>query len=79
MIKFKTKSIVISFFFLAFNFAYSQQLSTINNQDIKTNSPNKTFLEGWKSLIENKINNKNQYLYCIQQQNHKSLLDNAMY
>ena len=26
--------------------------ATINKQDIKTNSPNKTFLAEWKSLME---------------------------
>ena len=32
--------------------------ATINKQDIKTNSPNKTFLAEWKSLMELEIINK---------------------
>ena len=32
--------------------------ATINKQDIKTNSPNKTFLADWKSLMELEIINK---------------------
>tara|TARA_Y100001968_G_scaffold215881_1_gene198597 strand:- start:303 stop:590 length:288 start_codon:yes stop_codon:yes gene_type:complete len=32
--------------------------ATINKQDIKTNSPNKTFQAEWKSLMELKIINK---------------------
>ena len=32
--------------------------ATINKQDIKNNSPNKTFLAEWKSLMELEIINK---------------------
>ena len=32
--------------------------ATINKQDIKTNSPNKTFLAEWKSVMELEIINK---------------------
>ena len=53
--------------------------STINKQDIKTNSPIKTYLAEWKSLIELEIINKKPIPKFLAQQHQGSLIDTAMF
>ncbi len=47
--------------------------ATINEQDIKSDSPNNTFQAEWKSLMELKIINKSQSLNYMLKQHDQTL------